>query len=83
MLAHYLTLSSDFPQKREHKPHFAYGETEAQSEWEACLSLGVAGTLGTQASAPPLPTSHSSLSSVASITVLRARLGCGPTWLNV
>lgn len=31
---HYLTLSSNLAQEREHKPHFACGETEAQSEPE-------------------------------------------------
>lgn len=54
MLAHFLTLSSNFLQEREHKPHFAYGETEAQSESETRLSLSVARTLGTPAKAPPL-----------------------------
>ena len=47
MLAHYLTLSFNIPRKKE--PHFAYRETEAQSELGTCLGLGVAGTPGTQA----------------------------------
>lgn len=46
MLAHYLTLSFNIPHKKE--PHFAYRETEAQSELGTCLGPGVAGTPGTQ-----------------------------------